>query len=102
MGNRIFKFNLSRPEGTVDTFAGHVNSGYADGIGTSALFHLVSKGCYGCLSYNSDGDLAVTAKGDVSLSQTHGTTVWGGSISALPRPALSRVCAAPEVVTLTD
>ncbi len=68
MGNRIFKFNLSRPEGTIDTLAGfwggsNANYGYADGIGTSALFYLVK---YGIGSY-SDGDLAVTAKGDAVI-----------------------------------
>ena len=68
MGNRIFKFNLSCPEGTIDTLAGfwggsHANYGDADGIGTSAHFYLVKFG----IGSNSDGDLAVTAKGDAVI-----------------------------------
>jgi hypothetical protein len=76
VGNRIFKFNLSRPEGTIDNLAGywggsHLNYGNADGIGASAHFYLVQFG----IGSNSDGDLAVTAKEMLSSSQTHGTTV---------------------------
>jgi len=50
-GNRIFKFNLSHPEGTFDTLAGNVFGSYVDGFGTNAYFKEI-------------GDLAVTANGN--------------------------------------
>jgi len=57
VGNRIFKFDLLQPVGSFATLAGfwggssHLNGGYADGVGTDAVFNGVQ-------------DLAVTPDGN--------------------------------------
>jgi hypothetical protein len=104
VGNRIFKFNLSRPEGTIDTLAGfwggsNANYGYADGIGTSANFYLVN---YGIASY-SDGDLAVTAKGDaVIVADTWNNCLRRIDLSTAATGTLAGVCGATIEFDIRD
>jgi hypothetical protein len=91
MGNRIFKFSLSRPEGTIDTLAGfwggsNTNYGYADGIGTSARFYM---------SQYDAGDLAVTAKGDaVIVADTGNNCLRRIDLSTAATDTLAGVCGA--------